>query len=507
MTVLQWTIVFGLLFLGTMFVLTYIANQRTKSLRDFLIAPTSYGPVWVGLALGATSASASATMGTPALVYKYGWSGMWYAFGYGLMGLAWAVSAYQIQRFSRDLGANSLPDFFGKRFQSPFMRAFSAIVTLILTFYIAAQFVGASLAITEVTPLSYTVGILIGAAIIVSYVIIGGAHAEVLNSAVQGAVMILLALFVIAAGILAVGGIGKMNAAVVAQDPSLGWSSVFNKPFFGPFNGPAIFISLGLFALTPQLSRLWMALEDEKDIKYTLIIGMAFFTIMYVMTLIGGLAARAIAPNLEIPDLATLTLLSRTMPDFILAFAAMGIFAAIMSTTAGLFLTCATAITNDLYKDTLVPLFWSDTDEEVIERRTHRWTRILILVLAVVALLIAFNPPEFLTGLMWVGIGAFTAAFIPVLLWSAIWDGITPAAAKMSAIVGFIIHIVGYYILGEILGMSLWVVPWRGTGVGILTTFVLCPLLSIITRQTLDPDFLNNIFHRKQPIQEKLSDD
>lgn len=490
-----------------MFVLTYIANQRTKNLRDFLVAPASYGPVWVGLALGATASSASATMGTPALVYEYGWSGMWYAFGYGLMGLAWAVSAYQLQRFSRDLGANSLPDFFGKRFQSPFLRAFAAIVTLFLTFYIASQFVGASLAISEVTPLSYTTGILLGAAIIVVYVMIGGAHAEVMNSAVQGAVMVIFGFLVIAAGILAVGGIGDINAAVTAQDPSLGWNSMFSKPFFGPFNGPAIFVALGLFALTPQLSRLWMALEDEKDVKYALIVGMFFFTVMYVMTLIGGLAAHAIAPDLEVADLATLTLLAEAMPDFVLAFAAIGIFAAIMSTTAGLFLTCATAITNDLYKDTLVPVFWPDRDEEVIERRTHRWTRIMIVILAIVALVIALNPPQFLTGLMWVGIGAFTAAFVPVLLWSAMWDGITPVAAKTSAVVGFLIHLVGYYVLGQALGMALWDVPWRGAAVGIIVTFILCPLLSVATRQTLHQNFLDDIFYRRQPGSEEPSDD
>lgn len=507
MKLIHWTAVFGVLFLGITFLLTYVASKRTDDLRDYVVAPTSYGPIWVGLALGATSSSASATMGTPAFVYTYGWSGMWYAFGYGLIVLAWAVSAYQLQRFSRDLDANSLPDFFGKRFQSPFLRTFSAVVILFLTFYVAAQFVGASLSITELTPLSYTTGIIAGTMIIVVYVMIGGAHAEILNSAVQGGFMLIFGFLVIAAGLMSVGGIGELNAAAVSVDPSLGWNSIFSSPEFTPFNAPASFISLGLFALTPQLSRLWMALDDEKNVKHTLLVGMFFVTVMYLMTIIGGLAARAIAPNLEIADLATLTLLSETMPDFVFAFAGISVFAAIMSTTSGLFLTIAVAITNDIYKDTIVPYFYPEADEEVIQRRTDRWTRFLIVVIAVVALYIAYHPPQFLTGLMWVGIGAFTAAFVPILVWSSLWDGVTPFAAKASAITGFTIHIFGYFALGKMMNLTLWTVPWRGAGVGILVTFLLVPIVSNISPQTLNQQFLDDIFSKNRGEKANRSDD
>jgi Na+/proline symporter len=492
-----WTAIFGVLFLGLLFVLTYIATQRTEGLRDFIVAPTSYGPIWVGLAVGATACSAAATLGNPGLVYSYGWSGMWYGYGYGLMVIAWAVSAYQLNRFSRDLGANSLPDFFGKRFNSPFLRAFSAVVTLFLAFYIAGQFAGASLAITELTPLTYTTGILIGATIIVAYVLIGGAHAEILNSAVQGAFMLILGVITIVAGISAVGGIGAMNTAVAAQDPNLGASSIFGSPHFSAFNGPAIFLSLGLFALTPQLSRLWMALDEEKNVKWALLVSLIFMTVMYGLMLVGGLAGRAVAPNLETPDLATLVLVSEVVPDIVYAFVGVAIFAAIMSTTAGLFLTSAIAVSNDLYKDTLVPLFGWDIDAETLDRQTTLATRVMILVMAVVALIIALNPPDFLTGLMWIGIGAFAAAFAPILLWGSIWDGVTPVAAKVSAVVGFLIHVVGYFVLGQSLGMTLWTIPWRGSGLGIIVGFVLCPLLSLASTQTLDERFLNNIFYRE----------
>lgn len=493
-----WTAVFGVFFLGLLFALTYIATQRTKGLRDFIVAPTSYGPIWVGLAVGATACSAAATLGNPGFVYSYGWSGMWYGYGYGLMVIAWAVSAYQLNRFSRDLEANSLPDFFGKRFQSPFLRTFSALVTLFLAFYIAGQFAGASLAITEMTPLTYRSGILIGAAIIVAYVMIGGAHAEILNSAIQGAFMLILGVIVIFAGFVAVGGIGDMNVAVAAQDASLGASSLFGDPHFSAFNGPAIFLALGLFALTPQLSRLWMALDEEKNVKWALVVALIFMTVMYGMMLVGGLAGRAVAPNLETPDVATLVLVSDVVPDVVYAFAGVSIFAAIMSTTAGLFLTCAIAVSNDLYKDTIVPMLEWDIDESRLNRQTNLGTRLMILVMAVVALAIAFNPPEFLTGLMWVGIGAFAAAFVPILLWGSIWDGVTPIAAKVAAVVGFSIHVVGYFGLGQTLGMTLWTVPWRGSGLGIIVSFLLVLVLSLVTSQTLDRSFLNEIFYRER---------
>lgn len=501
-----WLIVFGVLFLGVLFGLTYISVHRTKDIRDFVVAPTSYGPIWIGLALGATACSAAATMGNPGLVYAYGWSGMWYGYGYGLMVLAWAVSAYHLHRFSRDLGANSLPDFFGKRFDSQFMRIFSAIILLFLVFYVGGQFAGASLAIAAMTQIPYAIAILVGAAIILGYVLVGGAHAEVTNSAFMGAMMVILSLIVMAAGVIAVGGLAEMNAAVTAINPQLGWSNVFQQPHFGVFNGPAIFLALGLFALTPQLSRLWMALEHEKDVKYTLVVAMAFMTCMYGLMLVGGLAGRAAAPNLQTPDLATLVLIRQVMPDIVLAFAGVAIFGAIMSTTAGLILTTGVAIGNDLYKDALVPMLRSDADNETVDSRSMWITRVSMVLIAIVALVIAFNPPAFLTGLMWVGIGAFTAAFVPVLLWSCVWDGITPTAAILSSITGFLIHVIGYFYLGQTLGMTLWAIPWRGAGVGIIVSAILCPLLSLGTRQRLSKNFLNNIFNRGQRV-ESVQDD
>lgn len=497
MAVTLWTAIFGVIFLGILFGLTYVAVHRSTNLRQFIVAPTSYGPIFVGLALGATSSSAAATLGNPGLVYVYGWSGMWYGFAYGLMVLAWAVSAYTLHRFSRDLGANSLPDFFGKRFDSQFLRAFSAAVTLFLTFYVAGQFAGASLAIRELTPVPYTVGIFVGSAIILAYVLLGGAHAEVLNSAFQGAMMLVLAAIVTVSGFIAVGSIGDMNAAVVAQNADLGWNTVFQQPHFGPFNGPAIFMALGLFALTPQLSRIWMAIDDEKNVKWAVVVGLIFMTAMYLLMLIGGLAGRAVAPNIETPDLATIALIREAMPDIVLAYSGVAIFAAIMSTTAGLILTSAVAVAHDLYKDTQVPMFWPETDEETVESRTMWGTRIVMVLMTIAALAIAFNPPNFLTGLMWVGIGAFTAAFIPLLLWSSVWDGVTPLAAKITAVVGFLTHVIGYFYLGQIAGMQLWAIPWRGTGVGIILGMILVPVLSLLTKQKLDQEFLNDIFYRQ----------
>lgn len=499
MSTVIWTAVWGVLFLGVLLGLTYISLYRSTDLREFVVAPTSYGPIWVGLAIGATTSSAAATMGNPGLVYAFGWSGMWYGFAYGLIVLAWAISAYQLHRFSRDLEASSLPDFFGKRFNSHFLRAFSAIVTLFLTFYVAGQFAGASLAITKLTPIPYTIGIFVGSAIILGYVLLGGAHAEVMNSGFQGAMMLVLAGIITISGLITVGGIGDMNAAIVAQNPDLGWNTVFNKPYFGPFNGPAIFLALGLFALTPQLSRLWMAIDDEKNVKWAVIVGGIFMTAMYLLMLIGGLAGRAVAPNLENPDLASLALMDTAMPDIVFAFGGMAIFAAIMSTTAGLILTSAVAVAHDLYKDTYIPLYGSDVDEQVIERRTKRGTQITMVIVTIAALAIGFNPPKFLTGLMWVGIGAFTAAFIPLLLWSSVWDGVTPRAAKITVIVGFLIHTIGYFVLGRMMGMSLWAIPWRGTGVGILVGIALVPVLSLMTDQTLEQEFLDKIFYKEHP--------
>ncbi len=488
--VLGW-IVFSV-YLLLIVVISFIAKKKTGGLVDYITAPRSYGPVVVGLALGATTCSAAATLGNPGLAYGFGWAGLWYPFGYGGIVFAWAIAAFKLSRMCLNVGAKSLPDFVGIRFKSQFVRVMAAIATILGVYYIAGQFAGGAWVFDQILGIEYSTGILIAAAVMIGYVVIGGTHAEMMNSAVQGAIMLLLATIVTIAVLVQVGTPGTINTLIEAQDPSLGWSNVFADPMFGTFTGPAIAIALSLFALSPQLTKMWFTIRSEKDIPWALIVGFIFMFMMGLLILFGGLGGRAVFPDIP-PDTSVLMILMEYTPSLIVTIAGVGILAAIMSTTAGLFLVSGVAVANDIYKDVIAPKIHAHTDNAVLERRTAMVTRILIVVFAIIGLAIAVDPPPYLTGLMWVGIGALAAGISPLIIMGSVWQRTSKLAAEVGSVLGLGAHVFCYYVLGGMLGIEVFNIAWAGTGVGIILNFVALIVISLFT-EPLPQEHLDQIF-------------
>ena len=488
----MWGWVLFAVYFACMCYLAYRGERRTSGLKDYLVAPQSYGPVIIALALGATTCSAAATMGNPGLLFKNGWPALWYAFGYGGIVMAWALTAFKLSKVGSRVGAKSLPDFMGIRFQSDFMRGITAIATLLMVYYIAGQFAGCGWVFDKILHVPYNIGVVVAAVIITAYIVIGGTHADVLNCAIQGAIMIILAIIVTFTTLYYVGSISEINAVLTKQSPDLSWNVVFKNPFFGPFTGPGIMISLSLFALTPQLSKLWFSLKSERQIPVTLILGLVFMAFMGLLMWLGGLGSRAILPNSP-PDTGTLDMLVKFMPTPIVAIAGVGILSAIMSTTAGLFLVVAIALVNDLYRDIIAPRLANGKSPEAYDRITLLGTRLMIPVVMVVGIIIALNPPKLLTALMWIGIGAFAGGISPVLLLGCTWRRTSREGAIAGSVLGLGTYLVCYFIIGKAMGVAFFAVPWAGCTVALIVGFVVTILVSLVTKP-LPEEHLKRIF-------------
>lgn len=481
-------VVYALIVIGV----SLYARKKFSGLVGYITAPRTYGPFIIGLALVATACSAAATLGNPGLVHSFGWAGLWYPIGYGGVVIAWAVAAFKLSRVCANAGAKSLPDFVGIRFKSDFIRVVASLATLMGVYYLAGQFAGGAWVFDHILGIDYSTGVILMGLIMVLYVIFGGTHAEILNSAIQGAIMVAMAATVIITVIFSIGGQAELNAIAVSQNPSLGWDHAFADPMFGPFTGPAIAIALTLFAFSPQLTKIWFCIRSEKEIPKALLIAFGFVFIMGMLILYGGLGARAIFPDIH-PDTSVLMIIIEYLPTSVVAIAGVGILAAIMSTTAGLFLVSAVAISNDIYKDVIRPRFISKNDDEGLEKRTVLFTRILIVVFGVIGIVIAIDPPPYLTSLLWVGIGAIAAAISPVIVLGSLWRGVSKLAAEVGAVLGLITHIVCYYVLGGWMGIEMFEVSWAGTGVGIILNFIVLVVISFLTKPLPD-EYLDKLY-------------
>lgn len=110
------------------------------------------------------------------------------------------------------------------------------------------------------------------------------------------------------------------------------------------------------------------------------------------------------------------------------------ILAAVMSTLSCQLLVCSSAITEDLYKAFM---------RKHASQKELVWVgRVMVLVVALVAIALAANPENRVLGLVSYAWAGFGAAFGPVVLFSVMWSRMTRNGALAGMIIGALTVIV-----------------------------------------------------------------
>ena len=126
-----------------------------------------------------------------------------------------------------------------------------------------------------------------------------------------------------------------------------------------------------------------------------------------------------------------------------------GILAAIMSTADSQLLVCASSVSKDIYKNLIKP------DAE--DKKVLQVTRITVIMVALLAFIIAWDPNSSIMGLVsnaWAGLGA---AFGPLVLCALFWKRTNISGAVAGIVSGGLTVIIWDYIplaAGKTLGAA-----------------------------------------------------
>ena len=317
-----WGWFFLALYIGAMLAFGYIGMRRVRSSDDFATARAGYGPLFLAFALTATAASGGTFIGIPAIAYKSGVSALWYAFVYPLgcyFGLA--VCLRGIRRAGRNFGTRSMPEYLGDRFDSEALRVCVALFSMLLMFYLAGQLLSGAIMFNKMMGIALLPALIVTAVIVMIYIVIGGAHADILTDGVQGALMLLLSLAVVVmffTGFGVDGGLAGLFANLEAQDPGLvAVLSPTNPILDSWWDVFAIFILHVPLGLLPHVGNKLWALKNDRDQLRFIVISFAFGMLLPAIAL-GGLLARGVlggellvdgaSPNDAIPALFIETL-------------------------------------------------------------------------------------------------------------------------------------------------------------------------------------------------------
>ena len=145
-----------------------------------------------------STASGATFLGTPALAYQWGtasnWSNFLYPIGvyFGIL-----ISMRLIASTGNKFGNRSIPEYLGDRYQSEGIRILVSLMSLVLFFYLAGQLVSGLVMFELMLGLSPGWALIITTVVLLVYVVMGGAHADIMTDAVQGGMMLILAVVVI----------------------------------------------------------------------------------------------------------------------------------------------------------------------------------------------------------------------------------------------------------------------------------------------------------------------
>ncbi len=412
------------------------SRSHTKSVDGFVLGGRSVGPWLTAFAYGTSYFSAVVFVGYAGQFgWKYGIASTWIGIGNALIGslLAWVILGRRTKVMSQHLGSKTMPDFFGARYGSPALKiAASVIVFIFLIPYTASVYNGLSRLFGMAFDIPYSVCVLTMAAFTAVYVILGGYMATAINDFIQGIIMLVGIVAVIAAVISGKGGF--MEAIrVMAEIPSdvavtQGQPGAFTS-FFGPdpmgLLGVVILTSLGTWGL-PQMIGKFYAIKDEKSINTGTVISTLFAVVVAGGSyFLGGFGRLFDDPAIYSESGAVIydsiiPFMLSGLSDLLVGVVIVLVLSASMSTLSSLVLTSGSTMTLDLLKGHVM--------KEMDERKQVFTMQVMVVFFLAVSVIIALDPPAFIAQLMGISWGALAGAFLAPFLYGLYWKRVTRAA-------------------------------------------------------------------------------
>ena len=454
MTLIAWSWLFLVAYIGGMLTIGIFAQRRVKHADDFATARNSYGPLFLALAFAATTASGATFMGSPGLSYEWGLPTVWGAFLYPTgVYLGVLVAMRLVTASGHRFGNRSIPEYLGDRYQSDGIRILVSVFSLLLCFYLAGQLVSGLVMFEILLGLSPVWALVITTTVLLIYVVLGGAHADILTDGVQGCMMLLVAAVVIAlfltgfgldAGEAGRGGVLGLVDNLGAQDAGLvGLFNTDTPLYHSWWSVFAILISHIPLGLLPHLGNKLWALKNTRQQKS--FVGLAFsFGLTLGMLGLAGLLARALLGDALYaeganPNQALPLLFIELFPVWLAALVGVGILAAIMSTADGLVISSSQIIANDLYRRTVVPRLKRPPSAARLDRTILHISRVSTVVVLLLCAALAWTLIETNIALIvWIGNGGLMAAFAGPLVVGALWRGVTRTGAYAGLVSGFV---------------------------------------------------------------------
>ncbi len=441
MTVSQIGIIIAIVaYLAMMMIIGVLSSKQTNDVGDFYLGGRKLGPFVTAMSAEASDMSSYLLMGVPGLAYfsgiaDAGWTAM------GLIAgtyLNWLFTAQRLRHYTEKVGAITLPEYYRNRFRDRHNVTLLIGALFIIVFFVpytASGFSACGKLFTSLFGVDYHLAMIVSAVIIVGYTTTGGFLAASTTDFIQSIVMTIALIVVLCYGVTQAGGVAAVadNAGNLAGFLNL--SATHNNVTgagdpYGIFNKITMFCwGLGYFGM-PHILLRFMAIENPKKLTLSRRVASVWVVISLSVAVFIGVVGRAMTEAgvlgslIEDPTSSSKAetlivvladiisrhgILAALVAGVILA----GILAATMSTADSQLIAASSAVSENIIQD----VFGVKLDE----RMAMITARLTLIIVAVLGVVIAWNPNSSVFGIVSFAWAGFGAVFGPVTILSLYW--------------------------------------------------------------------------------------
>lgn len=436
--------------LAMVFVGVYFSRKGSGSnSNEFYLGNRKLGPFVTAMSAEASDMSSYLLMGLPGLAYLCGVAEV----GWTVIGLAvgtylnFLFVARRLRRYSSNLGAITVPDFFSRRYHDKkhILSLIAALVILVFFVpYTASGFKAIGTLFNSLFNFDYHVSMIVGALVVIGYTVLGGFLAVSTTDLIQSIFMSIALIIVVVFGITQAGGLNVVmeNARALPGylNPTQGYDAASGAAAsFGIFSIVSTLAwGLGYFGM-PHILLRFMAIRDEKELKTSRRIAAVWVVISMAVAVFIGIIGYSVSLAGKIDTLTTSSesetiiikladLMSKNGVFLTLAAGVIlsGILAATMSTADSQLLAAASSVSHDMLND-----FFG---VKLSTKKSMLVARATVVIIAIIGIILAWNPNSSVFRIVSFAWAGFGAAFGPVMLFSLFWK----RANKWGALAGML---------------------------------------------------------------------
>ncbi|WP_010647712.1 sodium/proline symporter PutP [Oceanobacillus massiliensis] len=436
-------------YLVVMIAIGIITYQMTNTLSDYVLGGRKLNSWVTAFSASASDFSGWLLIGLPGAAYAAGlgqWS-LWIAIGLAVGAMVnWQYVAKRLRIYTEYTNDSiTLPQFFENRFRdhSHLLRVISALFILtFFLFYTASGLVAGAKLFQGTFEINYHLALVAGAIIIVAYTFLGGFLAVSYTDFIQGVLMSAALIFTSIYGLIQIGGFGELfnqlgsistslidGFAATSYNEADGvyWESAGSIGAIGIIS--ALAWGLGYFGQPHILAR-FMAIKSHKEVRKARLISVSLGLVipLYGALIVGMLGILTFDQPLADPEQVFIQLVQVVYNPWVAGFLLAAVLAAIMSTVDSQLLVSSSALSEDFYRRYLRK---NAGDTELV------WVgRISVLVIALVALMLAWNENSSVLDLVSYAWAGFGATFGPAILFSIFWRKTTRNGVLAGIVLG-----------------------------------------------------------------------